>query len=305
VATSIDDLNFDHLVGRELGTCVLLKELARGGMAVIFIAYQKTLKRRIAVKILPKAIISKSMADLFQQEAESAAILSHPNVIPIYEVGETKEFLFFTMQLVKGLPLSRLISRVRRQFLPSRRFFPPQETIRIVTNVLDALDYAHSHDIVHRDIKPANIMIEAHTHRPIITDFGIVKILRGPDMPGPVILGTPNYMAPEQIVGAKIDARTDIYAVGVMLFEMLATNLPFPQHSTKRELIKLKMVLKDQLFQKKPSELNPMINEEMDRIVFKAMAYNPSMRYASCRQLIEHLNDYRDHYLNKRLPREQ
>ena len=118
---SIDELTFDHLVGQEVGTAVLLKELARGGMAVIFTAYQKTLKRPIAVKILPKSLLAHSSAELFQQEAESAAILSHPNIIPIYEVGETEDFLFFTMQLVRGLPLSHIIERMKRHILPSRR----------------------------------------------------------------------------------------------------------------------------------------------------------------------------------------
>ncbi|NTU48146.1 MAG: serine/threonine protein kinase, partial [Syntrophobacteraceae bacterium] len=173
---AMDDLNFEHLVGQEVGTAVLLKELSRGGMGVIFIAYQKTLKRQIAVKILPKSLLTPSAADLFHQEAESAAILSHPNIVPIYEVGETVDFLFFTMQLVRGLPLSQLIKRIQQHVLPSKRFFPIKETLRILSGVLDALDYAHQQEIIHRDIKPANILIEAHANRPIITDFGIAKV---------------------------------------------------------------------------------------------------------------------------------
>jgi serine/threonine protein kinase len=296
---SIDGLRFDHLVGRQIGTAVLIKELARGGMGVVFVAYQKTLKRRIAVKILPKSLITPSTAERFQHEAESAAILSHPNIVPIYEIGECEEFLFFTMQLVNGLPLSSLIKRMQKHVLPSRRFMPVKQTIRILTSVLDALDFAHRHDIVHRDIKPSNILIESSSGRPIITDFGIVKVMRGPDLQSPTILGTPVYMAPEQIVGGTIDGRTDIYAVGVMLFELLGTSLPFPRHNTTRELMKMKLVLKDQLFQKKPSELNPLIGEEMDGIVLKAMAYDPDMRYGSCREFMESLNDYRDHHFSE------
>src|SRR5208337_4050467 len=227
---SIDELTFDHLVGQEVGTAVLLKELARGGMAVIFTAYQKTLKRQIAVKILPKSLLAHSSAELFQQEAESAAILSHPNIIPIYEVGETEDFLFFTMQLVRGLPLSSVIKRMKLQILPSRRFFSTTEAIRILTSVLDALDYAHLQGIVHRDIKPANILIETHTNRPLITDFGIAKVLRGPEVNAPKVIGTPIYMAPEQITDGPVDGRADIYTLGVTLFELLVTNLPLPSY---------------------------------------------------------------------------
>jgi serine/threonine protein kinase len=295
----IEDLKFDHLLGKEVGTSVLIKELARGGMAVIFIAFQKTLKRQIAVKILPKSLLTSSAAELFQQEAESAAILSHPNIVQIYEVGETDEFLFFTMQLIRGVSLSRILRRTQQHLLPSRRFFPVKESLRILTCVLDALEYAHGQDIVHRDIKPGNVLIEAHTNRPIITDFGIAKVLRGPDVNTPLILGTPIYMSPEQIAGGKVDARTDIYAVGVMLFELLGTTLPFPSYDTTKDLLKMKIVLKDKLFQKKPSELNPFVNPEMDAIVFKALAFEPTNRYSSCREFIDALGNYRDQYLKK------
>ncbi len=296
---AMDDLNFEHLVGQEVGTAVLLKELSRGGMGVIFIAYQKTLKRQIAVKILPKSLLTPSAADLFQQEAESAAILSHPNIVPIYEVGETEDFLFFTMQLVRGLPLSQLIKRIQQHVLPSKRFFPIKETLRILSGVLDALDYAHQQEIIHRDIKPANILIEAHANRPIITDFGIAKVLRGPDVNAPKIFGSPIYMAPEQIVGGPVDARTDIYAVGVMLFELLVTNLPFPRFNTTSELIKMKVFMKDQLFQKRPSDLNSLADQEMDEIVFKALAHDPEKRYSSCRELKESLENYSDRHSRK------
>jgi len=295
--SSLNGLTFDHLVGREIGTSVLLKELARGGMSVIFIAYQRTLKRQIAVKILPREFLTHSAAELFRQEAESVAILSHPNIVPVYEVGETEDFLFFTMQLIMGLPLSHILRRTRRHLLPSRRFIPPGQTARILSSVLDALDYAHRQHIIHRDIKPANILIETHTKRPIITDFGIARLLRGPSVDTPRIVGTPLYMSPEQILGGPVDARADIYSVGVMLFEMLATDLPLPPYGTATDLLKLKIGLKDQMFQKRPSELNPSLNPEMDRIVSKALAYEKEQRYASCREFIDDLDRYRDRYL--------
>jgi len=298
---SIKELNLDHLIGREVGTATLLKELARGGMGVVYVAYQRTLKRQIAVKILPKSLLTPAVAELFRQEAESAAILSHPNIVQIYEVGKSEDFLFFTMQLVKGRALSQFIEMARKNVLPSRRVFPVKLAIKIVTSILDALDYAHHEGIVHRDIKPANILMEGHTNRPIITDFGIAKVVRGPEIQGTKILGTPVYMAPEQIVGKGVDARADIYAVGVMLFELLASNLPFPRFSTARDLVKMKLTLKDRLFREKPSDLNPLVGEEMDEIVFKALAYDPEERYPTCREFLESLRSYDNRVLSSTL----
>lgn len=296
---SIKNLNFDHLIGQKVGTVTLLKELARGGMAVIFVAYQRSLKRQIAVKILPKSILTPSTAELFQREAESAAILSHPNIVPIYEIGDTEDFLFFTMQLINGKPLSNYIKMTRKHILPSKRVLPLKETIKIITSVLDALDYAHSQDIVHRDIKPANILIETHTNRPIITDFGIVKLSREPNVKSEMILGTPVYMAPEQILGDHVDGRADIYAVGMILFEMLVSNLPLPKVRTPKELLGTKLLLKDRLFQKRPSEMNPNIDKEMEEIVLKALSFYPEKRYATSREFLQHLEQYQDSYIRK------
>jgi eukaryotic-like serine/threonine-protein kinase len=289
---SLGDLNFDHLIGREVGTAVLLKELARGGMAVVFIAYQKTLKRQIAVKILPKVLLSPLTAALFQQEAESAAILAHPNIVPIYEVGETEDFLFFTMQLVKGLSLQHHIGLRRKHLLPSRRIAPLQESVKIIMSCLDALGCAHDQGIIHRDMKPANVLIEQHTGRPMITDFGVARISRGLEISASMIVGTPRYMPPEQISGAEADARADIYSLGIMLFELVAGNLPLPEFNSSRELIQAKLALKDRFFQQKASGMNPSVGPEMDRIIFNATAFDPEQRYVSCREFIRDLSAY-------------
>ena len=116
---AIAQINVDHLLGQEVGTSTILKELARGGMAIVFIAYQRTLKRQIALKILPKKLLTPKTAKRFQSEAESAAILSHPNIIPVYDVGETDDFLYFTMQLVQGKSLGRMIDMARKNLLPN------------------------------------------------------------------------------------------------------------------------------------------------------------------------------------------
>ncbi len=296
---SIATMNFDHLIGQQVGTSVLLKELARGGMGAIFIAYQKTLKRQIAVKILPKSLLTPTNAEFFRQEAEAAAILSHPNIIQVYEVGDTGEFLFFTMQLVNGRSLEYYIKKARKNILPSKRILPVKTTLKIMIQVLDALEFAHQQDIVHRDIKPGNILMEKHTGRPILMDFGVAKVARGPDSTSSIVLGTPGYMAPEQILHGDVDGRADIYAAGTMLFEMLSPEPLFPNIKSARELLRKKVQMGDGLFTKRPSQVNPQLNEVMDNIVLKAVAYDPDRRFSSCREFQKQLKLYLKNYVER------
>jgi serine/threonine protein kinase len=295
--STINDYSVDHLIGMEVGTSTIIKELARGGMAIVFIAFQRTLKRQIAVKILPKSLLTPKTAELFQQEAEAAAILSHPNIIPVYEVGKTDEFLFFTMQLIQGNALSQYMRAAKKNPIPSRRILPLALTLKIITQVLDALNYAHSQDIVHRDIKPGNIMIEKHSQRPLIMDFGIVKALRGKNDNTPIVHGTPLYMPPEQILSRDVDGRADIYAVGTMLFQMLVESLPLPKLKSRTALLKHKVLNKKALFLKKPSELNPNLHQDMDRIILKAVADSPAQRYATCQEFQRDLEVYQKQYV--------
>jgi len=295
--TSIKELDVNHLIGKEIGTSTILSELARGGMAIIFIAYQRTLKRRIAVKILPKTLLTNQKAELFQQEAEAAAILSHPNIIQIYDVGEVEEFIYFTMQLIQGQPLTHLLQGIKKQVLPSKRFMPVKVIIQMVTQILDALDYAHQQGIIHRDIKPDNIMIEKHTQRPIITDFGVAKVLREAKADNSIARGSPLYMPPEQIIDESTDERSDLYAAGIMLFEMLVPKLPLPKFGSYEDLLKQKLLNKRGIFLKKPSELNPFLNMMMDQIVLKAIAYEPEKRFVNCCELKNTLEEYQKKYL--------
>jgi len=293
--TTIKEIDLSHLIGREVGTATLLSELGRGAMAVIFIAYQRTLRRQIAVKVLPRSVLTPAAAEQFQQEAELAAILSHPNIIPIYEVGSTDEFIYFTMQLVQGRPLSYFIELARKHVVPSKRFLPLSTSLDLILAVLDGLAYAHTQDILHRDIKPANIMIEKHTKRPIIMDFGISKNIREAGEGGREVMGTPINMAPEQILGEELDHRADIYATGIVLFQMLAGTLPLAPYQSTRDLLKLK--LQNKWLVHPPSRVNPAVNEEMDRIVLKAIARNPADRYAVCQDFSQDLRRYAARFL--------
>jgi serine/threonine protein kinase len=287
--STIGKLNLDHLVGREVGTCILLKKLGHGAMSAVFVGFQKSLKRQIAVKVLPKSLLTEKSAEFFQQEAESAAILAHPHIIPVYEVGETKDFLYFTMQLVQGNELSYYIRRAQKNIVPSKRFMPIKTVIGLMLNILDALAYAHDNDIVHRDIKPDNIMIEARSKRPLITDFGVARVSRTKGKSDRLLLGTPMYMAPEQILSGSVDGRADMYSAGVMMLEMLMNRLPYPPYESAMDLLKMKLSLKDRLFQQRPSQVHPVANRNLDAVLFRALSFDRDQRYASCREFAQAL----------------
>jgi serine/threonine-protein kinase len=274
-------------------------------MAVIFIAYQRTLRRQIAVKILPKALLTPVTAQMFQREAEAAAILSHPNIVAIQEVGETDEFLYIAMQLVNGHSLFDLIRKARRHPVPAKRVIPVGATLDIMIAVLDALDYAHRQDIIHRDIKPGNILIETHTKRPIISDFGLAITTRFSDPASTLVAGSPTYMAPEQVEQIAVDGRADLYSAAAMLFEMLVAYLPLPKHKNAKEILELKLQLGDEFFQKRPSELNPLLDGDMDRIIQKATSFLPEKRYPTCKEFMEDLKDYRDNHFRKAAPKQK
>jgi len=290
-------MNLGHLIGQKVGSSTLLEEIARGSMGAVFVGYQSSLKRQIAVKVLPKSIMTSQTARSFQQEAELAAILSHPNIIPVYEVGDAGDFLFLAMQLVKGKPLSYYIKRSHKNVLPSKRTLPLNITLKIISSVLNALDYAHSQSIIHRDIKPANILIEGYKSRPIIVDFGLAQVSQKPDETSTMISGTPKYMAPEQILNSEVDGRADIYATATMLYEMLTPEPLFSDIKTIQDLLARKINQKNGLFAKKPSEMNPGLNKEMDRILSKALSFDPETRYATCREFRDQLERYTEHYL--------
>jgi serine/threonine-protein kinase len=268
-------------------------------MAIVFEAFQRSLKRKIALKILPKSLMTENAAERFQMEAEAAAILSHANIIPIYEVGETETFLFMSMQLVQGHDLTIYIDKARRHVVPSKRILPLSTTLAITVQVLDGLGYAHSQGIVHRDIKPANILIEKHSGRPLISDFGTAKLVRGEELGVNLILGTPLYMAPEQISTDDVDGRADIYSVGTMLFQMIVNQLPLARYDSLVSLLKHKQAAREGIMQKKPSQLNPALNGDMDRIVLKAMAYEKENRFSTCEAFAKSLKAYARKHLNR------
>ncbi|HEX8725090.1 MAG TPA: serine/threonine-protein kinase [Gemmatimonadaceae bacterium] len=210
-------------------------EIGRGGMGVVYRARDRRLKRTVAIKVLPPELAFRSeIKTRFLREAETAAQLSHPNIVPIYTVDESQGLVFFEMAYVRGDNLAKR--------LHERGVLPVDEVRRILRDVADALAYAHERGVVHRDIKPDNILLDAENGRPMVTDFGIARAVSDGDSrltATGMAIGTPAYMSPEQAAGERvIDGRSDLYALGVVAYQMLAGEPPFSAASTPAMLVK-------------------------------------------------------------------
>jgi hypothetical protein len=210
------------------------RQIGRGGMAVVYEATDRRLRRRVALKVLPPELaFREDIKSRFIREAQTAAQLNHPNIVPIYAVDERDGIVFFAMGLVDGATLAELI--VREPQLPL-------ETVRtVLSQVADALGYAHAHGVVHRDVKPDNILMDRMTGRAMVTDFGIARAAEGDQrltVTG-VAVGTPTYMSPEQATGDRdLDGRSDIYSLGVVGYQLLAGAPPFSAANTPAMLMK-------------------------------------------------------------------
>ncbi|MDD2499751.1 MAG: serine/threonine-protein kinase [Geobacter sp.] len=294
--SSIDLLSY---VGTNIGTVTLVKLLGQGSMGAVFIGYQTTLKRQVAVKILPKSLANSSKAQkMFRDEAETIGILNHPNIVPVYEMGETSDFFFQIMQLIAGDDLRTIIVKARKHPVPTKRILAFSETIHYVCQVLDALDYAHDEGVVHQDIKPANILIDDRFKRPIVADFGIARTIWAEYSASSSLFGTPLYISPEQAARTETDGRTDMYSVGVILMEMVTGLLPVRSESPA-DMIQRKKTDPDSFFTARPSEVNPAIDRELESIISTATASLPGNRFADCMEFKVELETYiRMHSLN-------
>ncbi len=195
-------------------------ELGRGGMAVVYEAREKQLDRLVAIKVLPLSMaFDAEFVERFQREARTAAKLEHPNIIPIYRVGQTGRVSYFVMKYLRGEPLAKMIEK--------QGPLAPEAIRRLLVQTASALGYAHKHRIVHRDIKPDNILFDDAGHA-VVTDFGIAKAATGSRLTGTgMSIGTPHYMSPEQARAKPIDGRSDIYSLGVVAYQCLTGKVPF------------------------------------------------------------------------------
>lgn len=292
----MNDNNIDALIGADVAGVTLLALQGRGHTGIVFTGFQRSLKRKIAVKLVPK---DKVAARSFLDEAEVVAGLCHPHIVTVFDVGEYGEYLYITMQLVEGESLHALIGRSLRHPLPSRRCLEPPVALRAVAHTLDALSYAHKEGVVHQDVKPGNILVEKESGRSYLVDFGIARTELTED-DRMFVHGTPLYMPPEQARGEPTDARADIFAVGVTLWECLAGTLPVPRLPSVN-LVRIKAKTPHEFFEKTPSESSPMIDAQMEAIIKKAAATDKEDRYPDSAEFLEDIRKYGEKRLGLRL----
>ncbi len=249
-------------------------EIGRGGMGVVYRARDERLQRRVAIKVLPPELaFSSEIRQRFTREAQTAAKLSHPHIVPIHDVGEGHGIVYFVMGLIEG---ESLAARIRR-----RGRVPAEETRRIIRETADALSAAHALSVIHRDIKPDNILLEGTRGRVMVTDFGIAKALSASSgatlTSAGMAIGTPSYMSPEQAAGEReIDGRSDLYSVGIVAYQMLSGELPFNAPTVAGILMK-------QITEAAPllHEGYPDVPEDLSLAVARCLEKDPANRWPS------------------------
>jgi serine/threonine-protein kinase len=292
----MSDADTDRLIGTEIAGVTLLSLQGRGHTGLVFVGFQKSLKRKIAVKLVP---MEKATAQSFMDEAEVIAVLNHPNIVTVFDVGEYNEYLYITMQLIEGDSLQSLLKRKLLHPVPSQRGLDAAATLPIMAAALDALEYGHRQGVIHQDIKPGNILIENASGRPYVVDFGIARTELTEDK-SKFVHGTPLYMPPEQARGHVTDPRADIFAVGVTIWECLAGVLP-AQQLPAIKLVGLKARNPETFFLKRPSESSARIDAHLEHIILKATAPDREQRYADCNQFRNDLRMYADDKLGMRI----
>ncbi len=277
VTTSESELR--TVVERALASAYELdREIGRGGMGIVYRARDRRLKRHVAIKLLPPELAYRSeIRSRFLREAETAAQLSHPHIVPIYAVDEVDGLVYFAMACVDGDNLGKRIH--------DRGPLPVDDARRILAEVADALAYAHARGVVHRDIKPDNILLDTDEDRALVTDFGIARaIIEGSDArltATGMAIGTPAYMSPEQSAGDReIDGRSDLYSLGVVAYQMLAGELPFQATSTPAMLVKHLSERPVPIQQRRPD-----VPPDLATIVMRLLEKEPGQRFTGAAEL--------------------
>ena len=268
------------------GRYELLEELGRGAMGVVYRAHDPVIGRTVAVKTLrvtehASGLSQEELLRRFHTEARAAGLLSHPNIVSVYDAGKEDDFFYITMELVEGKSLQDLIGE--------RHAFPLARMLRLMQQACSALEFAHQNNVVHRDIKPANLILTPDDTLKI-SDFGTAKILQFQTAQTGQIVGTPSYMSPEQIKGRPVDGRSDIFSLGGVLYELLTGEKPFPGDSITAVIYRI--VSEDPA---PPLEIDSSIHPGLSAIVLRALAKSPNARFQSCCQFFDALQNYRDY----------
>src|SRR5437764_1303477 len=269
----------------ELGDYELLEEVGRGGQGVVFRARQKSLNRTVALKVISLGQwASKAHLKRFRLEAEAAARLEHPGIVPIHEVGERDGSCYFSMKFVEGGQLDEVVRRAPMSI---------RQAAELIAKVARTVHYAHEHGILHRDIKPGNILLDGKGE-PHLTDFGLARLVETESTMTRTldVLGTPSYMAPEQAMGnnSAISSATDVYGLGAVFYQLLTGQPPFAGGATY-ETIKLLLDTEP----KQPRLLNPKVDRDLATICLKCLEKDPQRRYSSALALAEDLERWLKH----------
>jgi TolB-like protein/predicted Ser/Thr protein kinase/Tfp pilus assembly protein PilF len=269
----------------DFGDYEVLEEIGRGGQAVVYRAHQKSLNRDVALKVIGLGPwTTEAHLKRFRREAEAAASLDHPGIVPIYEVGEREGQCYFSMKFVEGGQLDELVKRTPMSI---------RQAVELIEKVARTVHYAHEHGILHRDIKPGNILLDQNGE-PHLTDFGLARLVEAEStVTGTLeVLGTPSYMAPEQAAGKTTGLRkaTDVYGLGAVLYQLLTGQPPFAEGTTY-ETIKLLLDTEP----RQPRLLNPKIDRDLSTICLKCLEKNPTHRYSTALLLAEDLEHWLKH----------
>ena len=269
----------------DFGDYELLEVIGRGGQGVVYRARQKSLNRTVALKIIGLGHwATEAHLKRFRREAEAAASLEHPSIVPIYEVGERDGSCYFSMKFVEG---GQLDAVTKREPMPIRH------AAELVAKVARTVHYAHEHGILHRDIKPGNILLD-QKGEPHLTDFGLARLVESESTVTRTmeVLGTPSYMAPEQAAGnnTHVSSATDVYGLGAVLYQLLTGHPPFAGGTTYETI---KLVLETE--PRQPRLLNPKIDRDLSTICLKCLEKNPKRRYPSALALAEDLERWLKH----------
>ena len=262
--------------GQMLGPYRIINQIGKGGMATVYKAYQASVDRYVAVKVLPSQLAeSKEFAARFQQEARIIAKLEHPHILPVFDYGESEGVAYFVMRYLDAGTL--------KDKMESGRPLPLDVIDRIFTQLADALSYAHGHGVVHRDLKPANALIDSQGNV-FLTDFGIARLLESASprlTQTDAIMGTPAYISPEQAQAHPVDQRSDIYSLGIILYEMVTGSVPFVAETPLAVLFKH---ISDPL--PPPSLVKSDVPPQIEQVILKALAKDPRDRFATAAEFV-------------------
>jgi serine/threonine protein kinase/beta-lactam-binding protein with PASTA domain len=267
------------MIGRELGKRYeVIERVGGGGMAIVYKAHDSLLNRKVAVKVLRQQYTNDDdFIRRFRREAQAAASLSHPNIVSIYDVGQDDDVYYIVMEYIEGSTLNDKI----KEMAPLQI----EEAVHIASQICDALDHAHQNEIIHRDIKPHNILI-GKNGRIKVTDFGIARATASTDTTQTgAVLGSVHYFSPEHAKGVIQGAKSDLYSLGIVLYQMLTSKLPFIGDSPISVALKhLQEKVED------PRKVNPLIPQSVENIILRAMRKNPEERYTSAKQMLDDLD---------------